>query len=81
MDEIKLEQLEEMQKDLFKKQCDLDIQKAFVKHFIKKKQSEQLNIHSVVVPKVTFNCGKERAFGEERCKAQCKDCVIEYQDN
>tara|TARA_R110000796_G_scaffold162503_1_gene279250 strand:- start:2742 stop:2864 length:123 start_codon:yes stop_codon:yes gene_type:complete len=38
MDEISLEALEEMQKDLFKKQCDLDIQKALVKHFIKKKQ-------------------------------------------
>ena len=43
MEEISLEQLEEMQKDLFKKQCDLDIQKAFVKHFIKKKQSERLH--------------------------------------
>lgn len=44
MDKISLEQLEEMQKDLFKKQCDLDIQKAFVKHFIKNKKSEQLTI-------------------------------------
>lgn len=44
MDKISLEQLEEMQKELFKKQCYLDIQKAFVKHFIKKKQSEQLSI-------------------------------------
>ena len=42
---------------------------------------EQLRLYSVVVPKGAFNCGKERAFGEERCKAQCKDCVIEYQDN
>jgi hypothetical protein len=47
MDKISLEQLEEMQKDLFKKQCDLDIQKAFVKHFIKKKQSEQLTLTDV----------------------------------
>tara|TARA_R110000782_G_scaffold150690_2_gene243419 strand:- start:5459 stop:5704 length:246 start_codon:yes stop_codon:yes gene_type:complete len=43
--------------------------------------NEALIIDSVVVPKGAFNCGKERAFGEERCKAQCKDCVIEYQDN
>mgnify|MGYP003632626032 CR=1 FL=1 len=42
---------------------------------------QQLRLYSVVVPKGAFNCGKERAFGEERCKAQCKDCVIEYQDN
>jgi hypothetical protein len=47
MIEISLEQLEEMQKDLFKKQCDLDIQKAFVKHFIKKKQSKQLTLTDV----------------------------------
>ena len=38
-------------------------------------------LNGVVVPKGTFNCGQERAFGEERCKVQCKDCVIEYQDN
>ena len=31
---LDLEQLEEMQKELFKQQCDLDIQKAMVKHFI-----------------------------------------------
>ena len=37
---IGLEQLQEMQKDLFKKQCDLDIQKAMVKHFIKKLKNE-----------------------------------------
>jgi hypothetical protein len=42
---------------------------------------EQLTLTDVVVPKGTFNCGQERAFGEERCKVQCKDCVIEYQDN
>ena len=47
MDKINLEQLEEMQKELFKQQCDLDIQKAFVKHFIKKKQSEQLTLTDV----------------------------------
>lgn len=48
MDKISLEQLEEMQKNLFRKQCDLDIQKAFVKHFIKNKQSEHLLIPVVV---------------------------------
>jgi hypothetical protein len=33
-----LRQLEEMQKELFRQQCDLDIQKAMVNHFIKKKK-------------------------------------------
>ena len=66
MDKISLEQLEEMQKDLFKKQCDLDIQKAFVKHFIKKKKAEQLNIHSV---SKSFYCYKEKIDG-----VKCDDC-------
>jgi hypothetical protein len=44
-------------------------------------KAENLTLTDVVVPKGTFNCGQERAFGEERCKVQCKDCVIEYQDN
>ena len=43
-----LEQLEKMQEDLFRQQCDLDIQKAMVKHFIKEKQAEQLNLTDVV---------------------------------
>ena len=34
-----LEQLEKMQEDLFRQQCDLDIQKAMVKHFIKKEKA------------------------------------------
>ena len=42
-----LEQLEEMQKDLFRQQCDLDIQKAMLKHFIKKKEDEQLTLTDV----------------------------------
>ena len=42
-----LEQLEEMQKELFKQQCDLDIQKAMVKHFIKKEKAEQLTLTDV----------------------------------
>jgi hypothetical protein len=37
--EITLEQLELMQKDLFEQQCNLDIQKAMVKHFIKKEKA------------------------------------------
>jgi|TARA_R110001606_G_scaffold33370_1_gene99741 phosphopantothenoylcysteine synthetase/decarboxylase len=36
---VNLEQLEEMQKELFRQQCDLDIQKAMVKHFIKKQEA------------------------------------------
>ena len=43
-----LEQLEEMQKELFRQQCDLDIQKAMVKHFIKKKEDELLTLTDVV---------------------------------
>ena len=39
-----LEQLEKMQEDLFRQQCDLDIQKAMVKHFIKKKEDELLTL-------------------------------------
>ena len=68
MDEIKLEQLEEMQKDLFKKQCDLDIQKAFVKHFIKKKQSEQLTI-PVVVKSLPTVC-------KNYINGQCTECEL-----
>ena len=43
-----LEQLEKMQEDLFRQQCDLDIQKAMLKHFIKKKEDEQLTLTDVV---------------------------------
>jgi len=42
-----LEQLEEMQKELFKQQCDLDIQKAMVKHFIKKEKVKKLTLTDV----------------------------------
>ena len=42
-----LEQLEKMQEDLFRQQCDLDIQKAMVKHFIKKKEDKQLTLTDV----------------------------------
>ena len=44
---VNLEQLEEMQKELFKQQCDLDIQKAMLKHFIKKEKSKQLTLTDV----------------------------------
>lgn len=55
-------------------------QQAEELHLIKSGQ-KQLILTDVVVLKGTFNCGKERVFGGERCKAQCKDCVVEYQDN
>ena len=42
MDIKDLGQLKEMQKRLLKKQCDLDIQKAMVKAFIKKEESKKL---------------------------------------
>ena len=45
---VDLEQLEEMQKELFKQQCDLDIQKEMVKHFIKKEKAKQLTLTDVV---------------------------------
>ena len=51
-----LQQLEEMQKELFRQQCDLDIQKAMVKHFIKKKKAEQLPIYGVVRKSEQFKC-------------------------
>ena len=41
--DVSLEELEEMKKELFRQQCDLDIQKAMVKHFIKEKQSNNKN--------------------------------------
>ena len=43
-----LKQLEEIQKELFKQQCDLDIQKAMVNHFIKKIKAKQLTLTDVV---------------------------------
>jgi len=75
MDKINLEQLEEMQKELFKQQCDLDIQKAFVKHFIKKKQSEQLTIPVVVEP--FFCLKKPTVIGPQKCDKQCSYCKME----
>jgi hypothetical protein len=51
MEEISLEELKEMEENLFQKQCDLDMQKAFVKYFIKKKELEQSSITAVGCPK------------------------------
>ena len=66
-----LEELGEMLTELFKQQCDLDIQKAMVKHFIKEKQAEQLNLTDVVKP---FYCDNadERLI---KCNKQCKYCL------
>jgi len=47
MDIKDLGQLKEMQKRLLKKQCDLDIQKAMVKAFIKKEESKKLTLTDV----------------------------------
>tara|TARA_R110000772_G_scaffold245037_1_gene358444 strand:+ start:308 stop:550 length:243 start_codon:yes stop_codon:yes gene_type:complete len=40
-----------------------------------------LFIADVVVPKGTFNCGKERVYNEKRCSKQCNTCIEEYKDN
>ena len=45
---VSLEELKEMEKELFKQQCYLDIQKAMVKHFIKKEKVKQLTLTDVV---------------------------------
>ena len=42
---------------------------------------KQLTLTDVIVPKGTFNCGQERAFGKEKCKQQCKECLVGYSDN
>tara|TARA_R110000787_G_C13202533_1_gene424237 strand:+ start:63 stop:404 length:342 start_codon:yes stop_codon:yes gene_type:complete len=86
MDKISLEQLEEMQKDLFKKQCDLDIQKAFVKHFIKKKKAEQLTIRDVSGSALTavrmirdaVEYGKLRAWNSEVGNKKAKEIMDEF---
>ena len=60
-----LEQLEEMQKELFRQQCDLDIQKAMVKHFIKMEKPRGITITNVDKKKqcdihVVTNCYTEK---------------------
>ena len=58
-----LEELGEMQKELFRQQCDLDIQKAMVKHFIKKEKAKQLRLHVVGSSnKVNYEKGWELAM-------------------
>jgi hypothetical protein len=42
---------------------------------------EQLTLTDVVRQSEQFNCGKERVYGEERCKLQCDMCDVEYNDN
>jgi len=42
---------------------------------------KKLTIPVVVGQSEQFNCGKQRVYGEERCKMQCNDCVKEYGDN
>ena len=67
-----LEQLEKMQEDLFRQQCDLDIQKAMVKHFIKKKEDELLTLTDVVK---SFYClDKVHRGKEDVCQRQCEYC-------
>ena len=67
-----LEELGEMLTELFKQQCDLDIQKAMVKHFIKKEKSEQLTLTDVVS---TYHC-ESYDFKRQgrRCAKQCDSC-------
>lgn len=70
--EANLEELGEMLTELFKQQCDLDIQKAMVKHFIKEKQAELLTLTDVVK---SFYCLDEVHRGKEDvCQRQCEYC-------
>ena len=68
-----LEQLEKMQEDLFRQQCDLDIQKAMVKHFIKKKEDELLTLTYVVKPShcELYDFGRQNKACEKKCNS-CK---------
>jgi hypothetical protein len=74
---INLEQLEEMQVELFKKQCDLDIQKAMVKHFIKKEKAKQLTLTDVVrcvckIPEPRLKVSENGTY------AYCEKCAKTY---
>ena len=72
-----LEQLEKMQEDLFRQQCDLDIQKAMVKHFIKKKEDELLNLTDVV--SCVCNIPEPRLkVSENGTYAYCNNCAKTY---
>ena len=74
---INLEQLEEMQVELFKKQCDLDIQKAMVKHFIKKEKAKQLTLTDVV--RCVCKTPEPRLkVSENGTYAYCEKCAKTY---
>lgn len=67
MEDITIDDLVKLEKELFKRQCDLDIQKAMVKHFIKKKKTEQLSIAAVSKCDCSNNiackeCGEEKGL-------------------
>ena len=69
---VNLEQLEEMQKELFRQQCDLDIQKAMVKHFIKKEKAEQLTLTDVIVSSCCKGTGFIELPNGEDCYCFCE---------
>ena len=66
-----------MQVELFKKQCDLDIQKAMVKHFIKKEKAKQLTLTDVVrcvckIPEPRLKVSENGTY------AYCEKCSKTY---
>ena len=69
---VNLEQLEEMQKELFRQQCDLDIQKAMVKHFIKKEKAKQLTLTDVVRQSKQLFCYHEGSYTLNEDGTCCK---------
>tara|TARA_R110000737_G_scaffold254923_1_gene264172 strand:- start:234 stop:464 length:231 start_codon:yes stop_codon:yes gene_type:complete len=73
---VNLEQLEKVQKELFRQQCDLDIQKAMVKHFIKKKEDKLLNLTDVVVPFVCDKHPNANTYTSTMGKVCCVKCVM-----
>ena len=70
-----LQQLGEMQKELFRQQCDLDIQKAMVNYFIKKEKAKQLTLTDVMEP--FFCLKKETVIGPQKRDKQCSYCKME----
>ena len=76
-----LKQLEEIQKELFKQQCDLDIQKAMVKHFIKKKKSEQLTLTDVVGRSEQLKALEDlKDFAYDNCQPHNSDRLSEIME-
>ena len=70
--DIDLKELKEMQEDLFKQQCDLDIQKAMVKHFINKREAAI----SVTRCCETFYCADDdNGIKYASCNKQCDYCL------